>query len=113
MVCMYFTTVCMPVCIPVCTGLYGMYLEKTKPRLLNTYGFKCRTANAPADHLGRHLRPPPSGLCSIAKVRGALDGTADGPYLRGINLPRATLGGDERVDVLGRLLFPRRLGDEI
>ena len=37
----------------------------------------------------------------------------DGPYLRGINLPRATLGGDERVDVLGRLLFPRRLGDEI
>ena len=63
--------------------------------------------------LGRHLRLPPSGLCSIAKVRGALDGTADGPYLRGINLPRATLGGDERVDVLGRLLFPRRLGDEI
>ena len=46
-------------------------------------------------------------------MRGALDGTADGPYLRGINLPRATLGGDERVDVLGRLLFPRRLGDEI
>ena len=44
-------------------------------------------------------------------MRGALDGTADGPYLRGINLPRATLGGDERVDVLGRLLFPRRLGD--
>ena len=43
----------------------------------------------------------------------ALDGAADGPYLRGINLPRATLGGDERVDVLGRLLFPRRLGDEI
>ena len=38
---------------------------------------------------------------------------AGGPYLRGINLPRATLGGDERVDVLGRLLFPRRLGDEI
>ena len=32
---------------------------------------------------------------------------------RGTNLPRATLGGDERVDVLGRLLFPRRLGDEI
>ena len=31
----------------------------------------------------------------------------------GIDLPRATLGGDERVDVLGRLLFPRRLGDEI
>ena len=55
----------------------------------------------------------PSGLCSIAKVRGALDGAADSPYLRGINLPRATLGGDERVDVLGRLLFPRRLGDEI
>ena len=70
-------------------------------------------ANAPADHLGRHHRLPPSGLCPIAKVRGALDGTADGPYLRGINLPRATLGADERVDVLGRLLFPRRLGDEI
>ena len=32
---------------------------------------------------------------------------------RGTNLPRATRGGDERVDVLGRLLFPRRLGDEI
>ena len=63
MVCMYFTTVCMPVCIPVCTVCMAL----TRPNL----GF------------------------------------------RGTNLPRATRGGDERVDVLGRLLFPRRLGDEI
>ena len=65
MVCMYFTTVCMPVCIPVCT----VCMACTYTRL----------------NLG----------------------------CRGTNLPRATLGGDERVDVLGRLLFPRRLGDEI
>ena len=80
---------------------------------LNGHLLHHRGAASPGADDGRHLRLPPSGLCSIAKVRGALDGTADGPYLRGINLPRATLGGDERVDVLGRLLFPRRLGDEI
>ena len=73
--------------------------------------------------LAKKLKPMPAdqqteeikvkGCVSQVFVRGALDGTVDGPYLRGINLPRATLGGDERVDVLGRLLFPRRLGDEI
>ena len=73
MVCMYFTTVCMPVCIPVCTGLYGMYLQKTKPRLLNTYGFKFRTAPKIVKmRKFRHCRP--SDLNSWKQAPGLTPG---------------------------------------
>ena len=87
MVCIYFTTVCMPVCIPVCTV--------------------CMARNYTRLNLG-FWTPTASNFALLHKII-----KAGGPYLRGINLPRATLGGDERVDVLGRLLFPRRLSDEI
>ena len=89
-------------------SLYGMYVQKTKPRLLNTYGFKFRTApKIMKMREFRHCRP--SDLNSWKQAPGLTPGLKSRRVARTIVCDFSIGGGRSRATSINFVILARGL----